>query len=65
MLGKNIARNVGLLAIDPIEVTLAVEITDADLGPVGQPMLATEHDEELLAEERKIVKPLVDLVRPA
>jgi len=39
VLGKNIARNVGLLAIDPIEVTLA--------------------------EERKIVKPLVDLVRPA
>src|SRR6516164_1582516 len=64
-LGKNIARNVDLLAVDPIEVTLAVEITGADLGSVGQPVLATEHDEELFAEERKIVKPLVDLVRPA
>ena len=28
-------------------------------------MLATEHDEELLAEKRKIVKPLDELVRPA
>src|SRR6516225_7445278 len=64
-LGKNIARNVGLLAVDPIEVTLAVEIADANFGSVGQPVLATEHDEELLAEKRKIVKPLVDLVRPA
>ena len=43
----------------------AVEITGADPGSVGQPVLATEHDEELLAEERQIVKPLVDLVRPA
>ena len=64
-LGKNIARDVGLLAIDAVEVTLAVEITDADLGSIGEPMLATEHDEELFPEERKIMKPLVDLVRPA
>src|SRR5262249_10570329 len=64
-LSKNIARNVDLLAVDPIEVTLAVEITGADLGSVGQPVLPTEHDEELFAEQRKIVKPLVDLVRPA
>src|SRR5215813_2965728 len=64
-LGKNIARNVDLLAVDAVEVALAVEITDADLGSVGQPMLATEHDEELFTEQRKIVKPLVDLVRPA
>jgi len=42
VLGKNIARNVGLLAIDPIEVTLAVEVTDADFGSVGQPVLAQE-----------------------
>ena len=64
-LGKNIARKVHLLAIDAVEVTLAVQITDADLGPVGQPMLATKHDEELLTEEWKIMKPLVDLIRPA
>src|SRR5262249_48356011 len=64
-LSKHIARNVDLLAVDPIEVTVAIEITDARRAAVGAPVLATEHDEELFAEQRKIVKPLVDLVRPA
>ena len=62
VLGKNIARNVRLLAIDAVEVTLAVEITDADFVSVGQPVPATEHDEELLPEERKIMKPLIDQI---
>src|SRR5260370_11610585 len=36
VLGKNIARNLHLLAIDAVEVTLAVEITDAHFVSVGQ-----------------------------
>src|SRR5258708_5028735 len=65
VLGKNIARNVHLLAIDAVEVTLAVEITDAHFVSVGQSVLPTEHDEELLPDDRKTMKPLVDLAGAA
>ena len=62
---ENVARKVRLLAINTVEVTFAVEVADADLVLVGEAVLPTEHDEELLPEERQMMQPLVDLVGPA
>ncbi|MGA7486848.1 MAG: hypothetical protein WBW74_07910 [Xanthobacteraceae bacterium] len=63
--GKNVARQIDLLAVDAVEVALAVEVAHAHRIVRSQPMLQTHHDEELLAEERQTVEPFVDPIRPA
>src|SRR6516225_4633638 len=65
MASEDIPGMVHLLAIDAIKIALAVEIADAHGISCREVMARPQHDEELLAKQRKIMQPLVDLVRPA
>src|SRR5215204_7780915 len=51
------------LAVDAIEVADAFEVARPDAVLGRKRMLGRKHDEELLAVERHVMQPLVDLVR--
>src|SRR5436190_24382380 len=51
---ENVACDLGLLAIDAVEIALTVEVAHADGIFRGEPVLPPEHNEEPFAKERKI-----------